>query len=131
MTNQYASAAGSGDNTELTLDKLLDSMRSIKLTPVPVSIWVVDRPDWFSRIKEIAALATPPNLTVSPLGGLPVREFSSFLLNPLTERIASANDNLNDVRRQYPDLIIWPWWCAVPGVYVEMSDGKLCILAGA
>jgi hypothetical protein len=80
--------------------KYLDS-----LGPYPRAIWLVDRPQFYERLKQMLPEKAFQTTDVLPVDMLPIYV------------IDSRESHQHFPRRP-------PWFASIPGLWVEMSNGK-------
>jgi hypothetical protein len=95
------------------IEKAYDLINNI--APVPVAIWFIDRPDWYCKIKIKCEQTTT---------GIPLIDYRTADFDPEFEMIACKGDDLSKLRVEYDPLIIRPWFCREPGIWVQMSNDE-------
>jgi hypothetical protein len=123
------------ETVEWEWPRLLDAARR----PFVTDIWFVDQPGWYewfiAQFPQTEAMESQESLigrgALRPLSGIDLHDWRRAAFDPATEVIASPEDT--DVaailRRGNMEKIVWPWVCAVPGVWLRWSDGRYQMVA--
>ena len=112
---------------------ITDAFKALRIgQPRVTEIWFIDRPAEHEQFTRRFP-KSPQTPGVSELLGfemlvraIDVHDWRTDAFDPRTEVIASPFDN--DVaallRRGNMEKIVWPWICAIPGIWLHWSDGR-------
>ncbi len=109
----------------INLEELQALMQEARKRPFVTEIWFVDRPAEYEQFVTQFPQGAEP-VGVLPLARLDMHDWRTDAFDPRTEVIASPLDD--DVaallRRGNMEKIVWPWICAIPGIWLHWSDGR-------
>lgn len=95
--------------------------------PVATTIWFVDRPNDYYAFLNSTGMTTSRFLVGGyyRVLGIKIYNWEKRFFDAENEIIAGREDNRRDLIQKYPDKVIWPWFCNEPGIWVELSDGRV------
>lgn len=122
----------------------LDELRRVAdellaMGPAPTAVWFVDCPDTYRAFLDRLTEMNPPVAQLPALAsdlaahiplavhGIPVVEWQMLYFDPATETIARPDEGPAErawLVETFGYKRIWPWFVALPGVWVQMSDGS-------
>lgn len=111
----------------LSVDSIIETVNMLRKTVILVRLWLVDRPDYFNLIHSVFPESSKfalPSLTMD----VPIIQFDRIAFHSDREIIAKPDEDIIKLRNENRGKTVWPFWCATPGIYWEMSDGSVRVL---
>lgn len=135
LWGEASAVSGQPENEEtLGWEQLSAVIKQFRLRePHITAIWCIDRPAEYEQlaaqlpqVESGAEHPSPLGFAPLPLPRIDLHDWRTEAFDPRTEVIASPLDG--DVaallRRGNMEKMVWPWVCAIPGVWAHLSDGR-------
>lgn len=115
----------SDDNSNLSVSDFETTVKLIRaMGSADIAIWFVDRRELYQRFRHIFQLEVS-EVTGIVMLGMTIYEWYMHYFDPESEAIAAPGQDYRVLNREVGEgKKVWPWFCATPGVWGEMSDGK-------
>lgn len=137
FSGDFAPSFTDEEEPSLTLDALEQAMAELKaIGPFPTELWFVDCQEHYQAfVKSLPVTpvthatlgAGQTHFTVPSLASMPVIEWYMRYFEPDNETIARKDEGPDErqrLRDEYGYEQVWPWFCAIPGIWVRMNDGS-------
>lgn len=123
------------EESSLSLDSIEEAMAELKaMGPFPIELWFVDCRDLYVAFTQSLPQEPVTHADVGagtylsmPMSHMPVIEWYMRYFDPEKETIAKKSEGPAErqrLREAHDYEQVWPWFCAIPGVWVKMNDGS-------